>query len=342
MKYRSWLFAVAFLAAAVSPLAAQAPSPKGLVPTKMWAAQTGEKTVTLTWTAPAGVTGYRVYRCSGMLRVICPASRILATLARNVSSAVYPIIGSGPVTYFIQAIGANGELGRAVAFNAVTPLAKGTVASIPPKSSSVTAAQTGNTITVTWQPVAGATAYAIGRAVAPYGYRSVCRLCPTETRFVDSVLTPNAKHTYAIAAITPTGVSRATISNVVTPVGGGQPDTMKLGVVDTTKAGIPVDSSKASLLPPSFFSAILEGLNARLIWNPDPKASGYTIYRSVGTGPFVMIARVESRVASFLDALGPIVGRIRYRIAAFDPKGASPFAETSIEKSATGKEGTKQ
>jgi hypothetical protein len=334
------LVMVATVSSAV--LAQDAGTAKGLAPTKLWAAQTGEKSLTITWTPAPGATGYRIFRCSGIMVRLCDAAPLIATTAANVVSRLEPLLGPAPVTFFIQAIGAGGIFGPAIPFNTVTPLGKGAIADIPPKTSSVTAAQTGNTITVTWQPVAGATAYAIGRSVAPYGFQSACRLCSTETRFIDTKVTAGAKHVYSVSAITPRGVSRSTLSNVVTPSASGVVDSAKATIGDTTKTAIPVDSAKASVLPPSMFRALLTAMGAaQLSWLRSPNAKGYYVSRSVGTGPFVRIATLGVGATSFTDALAGIVGQVRYQISAFDEKGPSASVEVSVNK-APAKSGVKQ
>ena len=57
----------------------------------------------------------------------------------------------------------------------------------------------------------------------------------------------------------------------------------------------------------------------------------------VNGGPFVRIARLSPTASSFGDNLAALVGIIRYRIEAFDAKGASPFVEASVNKQATAK-----
>lgn len=338
-----WILAMSMMAGVDAD--AQVPgSSKALVPTKLWAAQTGEKSVTLTWVGTPGAVQYRVYRCQGIVSMLCASAALIAQLAGNTAQMVTPLVGATPVTIFIQAINAAGIFSEPIAFNPVIPMGKNAITAISPKTSSVTAAQTGNTITVTWQPVAGATAYAIGRSVAPEGFRSACRLCSTETRFIDSAITPGARHIYAIAVITPRGVAPSVRSNVVTPGGSSAFDSAKTRVsADSTKSGTSPDTSKSRIAAPPMFRALLAALTARLSWAGVPNAKGYVVYRSIGNGPWVRLAGLPPTSRSFADNVSAaLAGRIRYRLEAFDAKGASPFVETSVEKQAAGKGATRE
>jgi hypothetical protein len=80
------------------------------------------------------------------------------------------------------------------------PTAPGNVAS--PASSA-------NSVTITWSPVSGATAYIVQRSAAGAAFTEVAR--PTDARFVDSGLQPNTSYSYQVAAVksdgTPTSFS---------------------------------------------------------------------------------------------------------------------------------------
>jgi hypothetical protein len=101
-------------------------------------------------------------------------------------------------------------------FNQVMPVSpeKGLAAKQAPTG--VQAVQTGDReITLTWEPVEDATAYAIGRAVDKGGFRMICGLCPTDTRFVDTEVTPGVKHVYTVQAVTADGMGLRATSNPV-------------------------------------------------------------------------------------------------------------------------------
>ena len=118
---------------------------------------------------------------------------------------------------YLEALG-QGEVLYRGTFNAVarTTLAR------PTAPAAVQARETGETeVTLSWNPVPGATAYMIGRVVGGSGLHMLCDVCPPSGEFVDTTATPGLEHTYMVAAIFPLGISTRTPSNRLT-VGAAQ------------------------------------------------------------------------------------------------------------------------
>jgi hypothetical protein len=217
-------FLVAFRAAAVLltaillayPVAAQDKGPAKTLaaPTGLWAAQTSPTEITLVWDSVPSARGFKISSKSGVINLV-KMTRYVVHI-----TTVFGI----PIQYHIEAVGEKGEVSPKAAFPVVTP-EKGAVTGALPRPGSVTAKETApGIIAVTWTAVPEATAYLLGRAVAPEGLKTLCPLCPTKTEYVDNATTAGAKHTYGVQAIGPGGASQRTMSNVVIPTGSPGPD----------------------------------------------------------------------------------------------------------------------
>lgn len=176
-------------------------------PTQLWAAQTSPTDITLVWQPVPGALTYRLYAHRD------GADRQVGTTRATGNRFIQRVTAVGvPHIYAIEAVAENGTVSPRVRFNEVVPVeaVPGPVAA--PASVTATADPSG-TVVVRWTAVPGATAYMVGRAVSPGGYRMICSLCPgNSTTYVDSATTAGAKHSYTVVALTPRGASRATRS----------------------------------------------------------------------------------------------------------------------------------
>lgn len=223
---------------------------------RLWAAQTGPDEVTLSWDAIPGTSEYLIYAApvdsvTGNLRMRPALRRLTAT---SHGSTIYGIRQlTGGIT--LVAMAANGHVIEKAAFNAITPATSFSPIQ-PPEE--ITAEASGPTeITLSWTPVPGATAYYIGRAVTPSGYKPLCAICPAEPRYVDRDVLSGAGHRYVVAAIFPNGRSRPAPSNDVTPgvtqVASGTPagtPPAPAAVTSGSLAGTPLGSA-ATTTPPA-------------------------------------------------------------------------------------------
>jgi hypothetical protein len=269
-------------------------------PKNLWAAQNSPTSIILVWSSSPGAAGYRV----------SVGGKIERTGASTLRWVV-PISGGmfgKPFQASIQAVDASGLVSETAEFPRVTPV-RATQETVPPPTS-VTALQTGpGRISVAWSTVQGATAYDIGRSVAPEGFRSLCPICPTSTQYVDSTVTAGAKHIYAVAAVTPQGVSRRAMSAAVIPTGGEAVDTTALppkGVTDPK-------------------AAVVSATSVKLTWKSDVGATQYRLLRSLAGGTFTNIATLPGTAISFVDVLpvGGMLGGVRYQMLSLNAKGSS-------------------
>lgn len=238
-------------------------------PSNVWAAQTELKTITLVWTRQPRAEGYRVYPAGGTPTRGIPT----VEMAKSVNRLVLPVVPrfTGNYSYKVAAVYPKGRLSKKIQSNVVVPVTKKPAGDISPPSS-VTARETGpGTITVTWSPVSGATAYIIGRAVTPWGLGKLCELCSTATKYVDRKVTAGAKHRYSVSALTPGGATKRTMSNEVIPTGGGgngtPTDSVGNAAVDTLRP----EGVRA------FVARNESGSRVKLAWSADARAARYLI-----------------------------------------------------------------
>lgn len=210
-----------FADAAAQAGAKAAGDPKGLVPPpKAWAAQVSPSEFTLVWQRVPSATGYEVLvrNAQGHLTrlglLTASGSRYIVPLARL--SAMGIVLDQ--LHFAVRAL--NGALeGPLTMFNTVQP-AKQSAAKALVAPGRVTASETApGIITVTWDEVDGATAYAIGRAVGTSGFQRFCDICPTGGILVDTVPTAGTRYVYNVTALTPSGRSRGISTQPVVVTG---------------------------------------------------------------------------------------------------------------------------
>lgn len=203
------LVTIAFLTTGTAG-AQNAPFPP---PTGLLAAQTSPTEITLTWRQIPGAVAYDLYAISGS------ETRRAGRILRSGNRAVRRIDEYDvPHVFAIEAVSENGTISERVRFDTVVPVRATPGPRAAPASVTAEAERNG-IIVVRWTPVPGATAYMIGRGVAPYGVRMICSLCPPTPIYRDSATTASAAHVYTVVALSPSGPSRATRSGSVVPRG---------------------------------------------------------------------------------------------------------------------------
>lgn len=291
---------------------------KGLVPGRMWAARISASSIVLTWLTNPKAKRYKLFACSVS---DCTVAKLLGTVGAATTRFIATVAGmTGAQRFAIEAVDEKGLTSGKVLFNTIT-VDKSAVATTPPAPASVTAAESGNRITVTWDAVPGATGYFIGRSIAPGGFQTICRLCPTETSFVDSTIKSGSKHIYTIGAYTAAGISRRTSSNAVTPGTASAVDVP--GPIAAPSGGKAVATSPTAVT---------------ITWDKSANATGYQVYRSIDGQAFQLLVTVGEGVASFIDHWLPnYAGVIRYGVTILTGKGPpSAMLEIPFDKAALG------
>ena len=344
---RSLLAAAGMLAGSTTAGAQQPPAGR------LWAAQTGIDQVTLVWDSVPGTAEYRIYlgdpSAPGTL-TRPPARRLRGprhTILNGVQQAANGIT--------LVAVDAGGRVLKQAEFNRVTPATFFPPATPP---TGVTAqATSGSEVVVTWDSVAGATGYVIGRSVHKSGFRMLCSLCPNEGRYVDRNVMAGLPHTYNVAAIFPSGdVSRRVASSPVTPgapqvatapvptVGvppGAMPPTtttsaapppgVPAGTLPTTTSGYPPPGQPAGALPTATTSSSTTTVGTSTHAATSPTGSTST---SSTTTLEAAATRTMSRIDSLLSGMGSMAGALGGKLAGSVSGGVA--APPSITVAATG------
>jgi hypothetical protein len=279
------------------------------------AVQTGRDEVTLTWDARAHVPMYRILADEGK------GPRTIGTIGGNGTRYVArlkpdPKAIDRKVIFSIGPADRTGrEAGTTATFNPITIEQVPTGRMYPPRH--VSAALTGDTITVKWDAVEGAKGYAIMRSAGGSGFKTICEMCPTDTQYVDRDLVKGARHSYAVIAITLQGRSPAARSDDV-----------------DTKSLVPAAGPGSSTLaPPANARATLIGKEVELTWSAVPGAFGYVIHLDR-----IPVGRTGANTTRFRHTPGH-PGRLQYDVAATDGKRSSDlsrFNEVTIEGGKTG------
>lgn len=296
----------------------------------VWAAQNSATTIHVGWNAVSGAKGYRFLTALNKGQ-----PKLTATAAPN-SLFWVVMIPAGSVgqqrQFFVEPVLADGSFGPAAASNIVV-IRDATELPVPPAA--VKASVTADAVMVTWPDVPGATAYSIGRNVAPNGFRVVCQYCPTTASYIDHAITMGTTHTYGVAAVFPAGPSKRTMSNTVTP-----------GVVADTTTTKPPSAITAALAllspadrkPTSVNATITSGTSVRVTWTPPPNSTtwvkSYVVMRRIN-GQFSMnhVGTLQSTELEVTDrffpstmfAQGPV--RVKYEVSALgDGERYSPLA----------------
>lgn len=297
------------------PVSAQEKDAKDLAaPTDVWAAQTSKDAVTLVWKPTPGATSQTVYVMKG--GVIKAIGTVVGRLSRYVITLrqLTRLFGNGPLgalQFFVAAADAKGAVSPKATSNTVTFTDKDVVPSALGAPAGLKASPSGEgQITLTWNAVQDATGYAIGRAVGAEGFKVLCAICPTDTRFIDTAVPPGVRHVYTVEAITPGGNTKRAMSN---PVPESSPATTA-GGEDLPPKG------------PTNLKASLKDGAVTLRWSGSLAGGvAYRILRAIGQGASQIVAELPAGSTQYTDRPpAGISAFLRYAIVAMNPKGSAP------------------
>jgi hypothetical protein len=303
----------------VVPLGAQENETKDpAAPTDLWAAQTSKDAITLVWKPTPGATSQTVYVSKG--GVIKAIGTVVGNVARYIISVqtLTRLFGGGPLgsvlEFFVDAADSKGAVSPKARSNTVAFTDKDVIPSALGAPTGLQASPSGEgQITLTWNPVPDATGYAIGRAVGGEGFKTLCAICPTDARFVDTAVMPGVRHVYTVEAITPGGNTKRATSN---PVPKDAPATSSGGEATLPPKG------------PTNLKASLKDGTVTLTWSGHA-ASGvaYRILRAIGQEVAGIVAELPPGSTRFVDRPPTgFGGFLRYAIVAINPKGSAPPA----------------
>jgi fibronectin type 3 domain-containing protein len=172
-----------------TPVAAAPSAPTGLTATP------GSTQVSLLWTAPAGATGYRVYRGGVLVASVATTSYTDTGLTNGTS-----------YTWTVTAVKQNSAESAASSPATATPQVPA-----PTAPTGVTATAGANQVVVTWNVVSGATSYKL--------YRGATLVTTTAgNTYTETGLTAGTSVSYTVVAVNAGGSSAASSAATATPL----------------------------------------------------------------------------------------------------------------------------
>jgi len=245
----------------------------------------GDKQITLSWKAVNGAVAYRIYwNTKG------DVAAADAHLDVSTSSVVHAGVANGGVYFYrIAALNAGGE----------SPLSTETKVTLAPDAPVIAAPVGGDKhVTLTWAPVAGATAYNIYWNTTGAVISKDQKISAATSPYVHPSLANGLTYHYQITALNAGG--------------------------ETSAAPV-----RVTLIPdaPAVGSASAADKQATVQWNAVPGATAYTVYWNTG-------GKVSERDASLEAIKAPLPhtglangGSYYYRISARNEAGASPLSQ---------------
>jgi fibronectin type 3 domain-containing protein len=208
----------------------------------------GNGQATLTWAAVAGATGYKVKRST--------TNGGPYTTVGTPTTNGFTDTGLTNTTTYYYVVSATNAGGESVNSSQVSAGPGGTLLG----TTSATATPGNGQVTVSWNPVAGATSYYVKRLADNGASYTYVGSGITQTMYVDSGLTNGITYFYVVSATNGTeGPNSAQVK--ATPFG-----------------------------PPSGLVATAGDRNVALSWSPAPGAQAYTVKRGPSGGPYTSIA----------------------------------------------------
>ena len=240
--------------------------------------------VDVTWATLEGATGYKIFRALGTTGAATQIGTVGAVLAYSDTTAVVGTL----YTYSVKAITPDGltaiSLGNTGWRNIAAPL------SVAATDGTLT---TG--VTVTWAAASGATGYQVWRALGDGVAAQIANLGVVLT-YSDTTAVAGTSYTYTVKSKTSSGVSAASIGNT-----GYRNLTAPLSVAAT-------DGSSTA--------------NVTVTWAASTGATGYQVWRAIGTGVATQIATVGA-VLTYSDTTAIAGTSYTYTVKATGAVGVS-------------------
>ena len=244
---------------------------------------TSTANVTVTWAASTGATGYQVWRAIG-----AGAAAQIATVGAVLTYSNTTAVPGTSYTYSVKATGAVGVSAASVGDAGYRQL-----------SAPLTVAATDGTlttgVTVTWTASTGATGYQVWRAIGA-GVSAQIATVGAVLTYSDTTAVPGTLYTYTAKATSAVGLSAASLSNT-----GYRNLTAPLSVAAT-------DGNSTA--------------NVTVTWAASTGATGYQVWRAIGSGAAAQIATVGA-VLTYSDTTAVPGTSYKYTVKATGAVGVS-------------------
>ena len=171
------------------------------IPANVQAVATGSSTVTVTWDASFGATGYRVYRDAD-------------TVGTFTTLTTLNVTGLAPSTVYAFTVSAVDISGESSPSNPVSVTTQAGTSGPSAPTGLTGTSPTSTTVVLNWDDVPGAIEYTVYRDGEEVG-------TPTASAFTDTGLSPSTNYEYTVDVITDEGFSDESAAISVTTIGDG-------------------------------------------------------------------------------------------------------------------------
>ncbi len=248
---------------------------------------TSTANVTVTWSAAAGASGYRVFRAVG------------AGIGTQIGTTTTPLafvdataVAGTSYTYWVKTITANGD-------SVASAVNTGWRNVAVPTGVAATDGTLTTGVTVTWTAVAGATGYRVYRAIGTGAATQIG--LPTTNTYTDTTAVAGTVYTYSVRARTAAGNTG-------------------YSTTDTGWRNLPAPTSVAAT-DGTFTTKV------RITWAAVTGATGYYVYRQLPGAANASIATIANGTTLLFDDTTIAPGVVaQYRVRARSAAGSSAFS----------------
>jgi fibronectin type 3 domain-containing protein len=242
--------------------------------------------VSVSWDAVSGASGYYVYRGTG-------SSDVYALIAETSATAYTDTELSASTTYYysVSAYNSAGESAQSYDVSATTSV------NVPAAPTGVTAtAQSASSVSVSWGSVSGASGYRVYRGTGSSGvYALVAET--SATAYTDTGLSVSATYYYKVGAYNSAGESAQSSYGSA-----------------TTSANVPA-------VPTGVTATAQSASSVSVSWGSVSGASGYRVYR--GTSNFGYFLVAETSATAYTDTGLSASTTYYYKVSAYNSAGES-------------------